>query len=144
MFALIKQAHERPKTPTSQVKKNISELIKFNSCTQLDLSNCLDSNEGIVNPGSIWSSTDFDTWPKTCISKFSQEKEVGYPICTGSKSHFKQDPNDCHSFYQCDKDSNFDTFHVYKFECEEGLAYDIQSEACMLETFVNRCWQMTV
>ena len=67
-------------------------------------------------------------------------KGVGYPICTGSKSHFKQDPDDCHSFYQCDKDSNFDTFHVYKFECEEGLAYDIQSEACVLETFVNRCW----
>jgi len=68
------------------------------------------------------------------------QKGAGYPICSGSESYYTHDPDDCRNFYGCVWDDNFNTFHVYKFECQEGLAYDIKSHSCVYEESVDRCW----
>ena len=48
----------------------------------------------------------------------------GYAICTGSESYYTPDPDNCHNFFGCVYDEHNDFFHVYKFECQTGLAYD--------------------
>merc|ERR1711973_274945 len=67
-------------------------------------------------------------------------KGVGYAICSGTESYYTVDPDDCHNFYGCVYDDHTDSFHVYKFECQEGLAYDEASHSCQDETTVDRCW----
>ena len=57
------------------------------------------------------------------------DKGVGYAICSGTESYYTVDPDDCHNFYGCVYDEHADTFHVYKFECQEGLAYDETSHS---------------
>jgi len=67
-------------------------------------------------------------------------KGVGYAICSGTESYYTVDPDDCHNFYGCVYDENAETFHVYKFECQDGLAYDETSHSCQEEATVDRCW----
>ena len=57
------------------------------------------------------------------------DKGVGYAICSGTESYYTVDPDDCHNFYGCVYDDHTDSFHVYKFECQEGLAYDEASHS---------------
>ena len=68
------------------------------------------------------------------------EKGVGYAICSGSESYYTADPDDCRNFYGCVYDENIDDFHLYKFHCQDGLAYDIESHSCQDEKTVDRCW----
>jgi hypothetical protein len=57
------------------------------------------------------------------------DKGRGYSICSGTATYYTPDPDDCHNFYGCVYDENHDTFHVYKFECQPGLAYDPDTHA---------------
>ena len=53
----------------------------------------------------------------------------GYAICEGSETYYTPDPENCHNFYGCVYDEHNDFFHVYKFECQDGLAYDPETHA---------------
>ena len=53
----------------------------------------------------------------------------GYATCTGSESYYTPDPDNCHNFFGCVYDEHNDFFHVYKFECQDGLAYDSKTHA---------------
>merc|ERR1712141_157146 len=64
----------------------------------------------------------------------------GYAICTGSESYYTPDPDNCHNFFGCVYDEHNDFFHVYKFECQTGLAYDPNTHSCQDEMSVDRCW----
>ena len=57
------------------------------------------------------------------------ERGVGYGLCEGSETYYRDDPENCHNFYGCVFDEHANTFHVYKFECQPGLAYDMESHS---------------
>lgn len=68
------------------------------------------------------------------------DKGVGYSLCVGTESYYRADPDDCHNFFGCVYDEHLDTFHVYKFRCQDGLAYEPESHSCQDEKGVDRCW----
>merc|ERR1712141_755386 len=65
---------------------------------------------------------------------------VGDALCSGTESYDTVDPDDCHNFYECIYDEDADTFQVYKFQCQEGEAFDETSHSCQDEITVDRCW----
>ena len=67
------------------------------------------------------------TWRRSAIKEVNDwavDQGKGYAICTGSESYYTPDPDNCHNFFGCVYDELNDFFHVYKFECQTGLAYD--------------------